>query len=275
MPEIRAVDAFAEALRKGREALARGENAVSQREARTALKLRPGDAQAQHLMGMAFFGEGQFSLAFEVFEKLSGRYATSVAIHVNAGLAALYGGRSEEALTHLQLAVGLDPHHGRAFAYLGLLHLDAGDLELARAALLEAGLLDLGREVQAGADREALCRRTRVAASAVPPGGKTVPPGGKTVSPGRKKGESLFAEVGSLPALGDAEDETNAAAGDAGHDVAAIELDADLPLSDSFDGSDGALPRSLSKDVPQREGAGDASSLAPRDRTPVDDRRGL
>ncbi len=179
--------AFAAALRLGSSELARGCTSEAQQQARVALKLRPGNPQAQHLMGRAFFRERQYGLAFEIFAKLSERHSESAALHVNAGLAALYSGEHvEEALTHLQLAIGLSPGHRRAFAHLGLLHLEAGDLELARAAFAEASLERLRGEVEAGVDREALAQRVREALAELPPV--------------EADDEAAFAEVGAIAA---------------------------------------------------------------------------
>lgn len=143
--------AFEEELRHAGELLAAGELGAAQLAAAQALGQRPANVLAQNLLGLVLFEQGRCDRALEIFDSLVRRNPDIVTLRLNAGHAALRAANLDRALEHFQRGVDLDPGHGRAFAYLALVHLQRREPHLAGAALEEAGLLDLAQAL-AGPD---------------------------------------------------------------------------------------------------------------------------
>jgi tetratricopeptide (TPR) repeat protein len=139
--------AFEEELRHAGELLAAGQLAEAQLAAAQALAQRPANVLAQNLLGLVLFEQGRCDRALEIFDSLVRRNPDIVTLRLNAGHAALCAAHHDRALEHFQRAVDLDPGHGRAFAYLALVHLQRREPHLAGAALEEAGLRDLADEL--------------------------------------------------------------------------------------------------------------------------------
>lgn len=142
-----ATKAFDEAMQQANTLLNRGDAEEALTQVRSALKIQPGDPHAQNLMGLTYFLQGEFELAANIFSALCSRVPNDPTLQVNAGLSYFHISQLEKAQEHLQRAIGLNHQHKRAYAYLGLLHIDQDDLELARAAFLEAGLSDFAETI--------------------------------------------------------------------------------------------------------------------------------
>ncbi len=109
------------------------------REFRRVLELRPTDAPARCYLGMVHLRQGKFAEAVADYEDVASSRLAKPAILHNYALALEQMGRTTEAREALDEAVrrggGLDP---RVMMGLGVLHLRAGNVQEADAALMTA-----------------------------------------------------------------------------------------------------------------------------------------
>jgi tetratricopeptide (TPR) repeat protein len=151
---------YDQSVRRSADALRSGDTEEALAFARFALRAKPGDPIAQHLMGLAFFDSGEYDLSYEIFDALSHRRPEEVPIRVNAALAAMLNGRDVEANSHLQHVLAL-VEHSPAFVLLAWIHLRGDDLPMAVAALQQAGLEDLAERAGASEAMENLVADVR------------------------------------------------------------------------------------------------------------------
>jgi uncharacterized protein (AIM24 family) len=113
-----------------------------------ALEVRPGEAKALALLGLAYFRGGQVGEARPIYEELVTRAPSDASYRLNLGLVHLKLGDAEAAIRELEKSRDLDPSQGRAVSYLGLAYARAGKFADAYGAFLAAGQNDLAREVE-------------------------------------------------------------------------------------------------------------------------------
>jgi len=92
------------------------------------------------------FGNQQFGLAAELYERLLLADPANADTYNNLGLTLHYLGRSAEALSVLNEGVSVDPGYQRIWLTLGFVNIQSGNLDQARSALTRA--------VQLGADTD-------------------------------------------------------------------------------------------------------------------------
>jgi tetratricopeptide (TPR) repeat protein/uncharacterized protein (AIM24 family) len=113
-----------------------------------ALEVRPGEAKALALLGLAYFRGGQVADARPIYEELVARAPGDASYRLNLGLVHLKLGDANAAIGELEKSRDLDPSQGRAVSYLGLAYARAGNFVDAYGAFLAAGQNDLAREVE-------------------------------------------------------------------------------------------------------------------------------
>ncbi len=126
-------------LYRGSELLQENRVIEARDELEFALTLQPHDPRAEDLLGAVYFRLGLYPRAIEIYQDLAARFAKDASIKVNLALCHLKSGQPGPAEAALRDAVELDPHHKRAWGYLGLTLQRLGDLEQAHEALERGG----------------------------------------------------------------------------------------------------------------------------------------
>ncbi len=113
-----------------------------------ALAASPGDARILAMLGLAYFRGGLFAEARPVYEELVALAPGDASHHLNLGLVYLKVGDADGAIRELEASRNADPSQSRAASYLGLAYARGGRYVEAYQAFLQAGQLDLAREVE-------------------------------------------------------------------------------------------------------------------------------
>jgi len=117
-------------------------------ELEQALKLQPQDAKSQDLLAGVYFRLGVYPQAIEIWKGLAEVYGDDATLRVNLGLALFKTGQADEALAEIHEALKIQPDHGRAWGYLGLIRWRLGQLEAARDAFLRGGQAAMARRME-------------------------------------------------------------------------------------------------------------------------------
>jgi len=117
-------------------------------ELEQALKLQPQDAKSQDLLAGVYFRLGVYPQAIEIWRGLTEVYGDDATLRVNLGLALFKTGQADEALAQIHEALKIQPDHGRAWGYLGLIRWRLGQLEEARDAFLRGGQATMARRME-------------------------------------------------------------------------------------------------------------------------------
>jgi tetratricopeptide (TPR) repeat protein len=234
------------------------------------LELRPNHPLAQNLLGLGMLARSKAGRARDLFEALIRRNPDVVPLRINAGVAALDSGELDAAVEHFHRAVDLAPTHSRGFGYLALAHLRRKEVNLARAALREAGLEALADQLD-GARPEGLTHVADELRASV----ATLPAPGPTPLP-----HEGFTEAGALPEQpGDATeivaelpdwppaDRPAPASPQAEADAPAAEPPAALPADEDLDRAFDALEGGPTDET--EIGPADATEIGPTDATEI------
>lgn len=135
-------------LSRGSEFLIANQVVEAKEELEKALSYRPLDARSQDLLASVYFRLGVYPRAIEIWQNLVTTHGDDVALRVNLGLALLKTAQPELALTQLARAVARDPHHERAWRYVGLAEWRVGNLDRAREAFLRGGQASMARRME-------------------------------------------------------------------------------------------------------------------------------
>ncbi len=130
---------FLNHLQQGSTLLSRGELDAARAALECAAELRPDDPQVLGLLGQTCYKQGRFDEAVAAYARLVTETPHEVSPRVNLGLASLKAKAWRDAVRHLRAAVELSPGHGRAMSYLGLAHLELGEVEEAREWFARSG----------------------------------------------------------------------------------------------------------------------------------------
>lgn len=141
-------DPFDHHMVSGSELLRQGRVQQAVASFTAALEVRPGEAKALALLGLAYFRGGQVADARPIYEELVARAPGDASYRLNLGLVHLKLGDATAAIGELEKSRDLDPSQGRAVSYLGLAYARAGNFVDAYGAFLAAGQNDLAREVE-------------------------------------------------------------------------------------------------------------------------------
>ncbi len=134
-------------------------------ELEQALKLQPQDAKSQDLLAGVYFRLGVYPQAIEIWRGLTEVYGDDATLRVNLGLALFKTGQADEALEQIHEALKIQPDHGRAWGYLGLIRWRLGQLEAARDAFLRGGQATMARRMEEALGTEPLDRPSERGAS--------------------------------------------------------------------------------------------------------------
>ena len=146
--EVGVDDDFIFYLQKGSEYLRGGRSEDARVALERAYELRPDNARAQNLLGLAYFKLGLLEAAKAVYDRLVNEYPNEAPLCVNLGLVLLRQGRLHEARGVLERALDLSPDHVRAHCYLGLVLYRIGDFHLAREHFIKGEAPDFARKVE-------------------------------------------------------------------------------------------------------------------------------
>ncbi len=117
-------------------------------ELEQALKLQPQDAKSQDLLAGVYFRLGMYPQAIDIWRGLTEAFGDDATLRVNLGLALFKTGQADEALQQVHEALKIQPDHGRAWGYLGLIRWRLGQLETARDAFLRGGQAAMARRME-------------------------------------------------------------------------------------------------------------------------------
>jgi len=146
-PAGSAFDRYEQHLIAGGELLRQSRLDDAQRELLAALDDNPEGHKALALLGLAYFRGGKFAEALPVYRRLVGLTPTDASHQLNLGLVLLKLGDAGGAASALEKSRDLDPSQGRAVSYLGLAYARGGRFPEAYQAFLQAGQIDLAREI--------------------------------------------------------------------------------------------------------------------------------
>ena len=132
-PDSLARDAFA--------LLQRNQHQAAEACARQALALRPGHLHALNAFGIALNGQARYAEAARIFMELTRRAPTERSHWTNLGTALRAAGELDQALSAYTRAAQLGEASANFSYNVGLLHIDRGDYESARAVLARAAQL--------------------------------------------------------------------------------------------------------------------------------------
>ncbi|MEM7517090.1 MAG: tetratricopeptide repeat protein, partial [Planctomycetota bacterium] len=117
-------------------------------ELERALALQPQDAKSQDLLAGVYYRLGVYPRAIELWAGLVEAMPKEPALRVNLALVLIKTGQGERAREHLRVALDLQPDHGRAWGYLGLIHFREGRLREAQEAFMRGGQEAMVRRVE-------------------------------------------------------------------------------------------------------------------------------
>lgn len=135
-------------LYRGSDLLIQNRVGEAKDELERALAYQPQDAKSQDLLAGVYFRLGVYPRAIEIWERLVAAYPRDVTLRVNLALALFKTGQGDEALTHLNAALRIQPDHERAWGYLGLINWRHGRFEAAREAFLRGGQATMARRME-------------------------------------------------------------------------------------------------------------------------------
>lgn len=135
-------------LYRGSEMLLQDRVVEAKSELERALELSPQDAKSQDLLAGVYFRLGVYPRAIEIWLRLVRHHASDAALRVNLALALLKTGQPADAIEHLHVALQIQPDHGRAWGYLGLVHWRLGRFQEARDAFLRGGQVAMARRME-------------------------------------------------------------------------------------------------------------------------------
>ncbi|GAB4510649.1 MAG: hypothetical protein Tsb0020_28000 [Haliangiales bacterium] len=158
--------AFESQLVSGGELLRQNRTADARAAFERALEVRPDDVKALALLGLACFRMGDFEGALPIYQRLVAVDRNDASYWLNLGLVHLKLGDAGAAITELERSRELDPSQSRAVSYLGLAYARTGSYAQAYQAFLQAGDLELAREME-----QYLSERERERIQATLPGG--------------------------------------------------------------------------------------------------------
>ena len=144
----RSSDDFLYHLYRGSNMLLQDQVHEAKAELEQALKLQPQDAKSQDLLAGVYFRLGVYPQAIEIWRGLTDVYRDDATLRVNLGLALFKTGQADEALAQIHEALRIQPDHGRAWGYLGLIRWRLGQLEEARDAFLRGGQATMARRME-------------------------------------------------------------------------------------------------------------------------------
>lgn len=108
-------------------------------ELEQALKFQPSDPKGQDLLGIVYFRLGLYPRAIAIYEQLVQSHPDAIEPRVNLALSYLKTGQAQAARFELERVVEQNPHHARAWGYLGLAFQRLGDYERASHAFAAGG----------------------------------------------------------------------------------------------------------------------------------------
>jgi uncharacterized protein (AIM24 family) len=159
-PGDAAAEDFLFHLHRGAELLQDNRVHAAKAELEQALGLQPSDPKGQDLLGIVYFRLGLYPRAISIYERLIQDHPDAIEPRINLALCYLKTGQPAPARVELEKALEQNPHHTRAWGYLGLAYQRLGDVDRASRAFLAGG-------------HEAMARRLmdlhRPAAPAAPP----------------------------------------------------------------------------------------------------------
>jgi uncharacterized protein (AIM24 family) len=132
----------------GGELLRQNRNAEARQAFAAALELVPDDGKALALLGLACFRMGDFAGALPIYQKLVEINGNDASYWLNLGLVHLKLNDAASAVAELERSRDLDPSQGRAVSYLGLAYARCGQYASAYQAFLQAGDVELAREME-------------------------------------------------------------------------------------------------------------------------------
>ncbi len=135
-------------LYRGSDMLMQNRVGEAKDELERALAYQPQDAKSQDLLAGVYFRLGVYPRAIEIWERLVAAYPKDVTLRVNLALALFKTGQGDEALTHVNAALRIQPDHERAWGYLGLINWRRGRFEAARDAFLRGGQATMARRME-------------------------------------------------------------------------------------------------------------------------------
>ncbi len=187
--------AFESQLVSGGELLRQNRTADARAAFERALEVRPDDVKALALLGLACFRMGDFEGALPIYQRLVAVDRNDASYWLNLGLVHLKLGDASAAITELERSRELDPSQSRAVSYLGLAYARTGSYAQAYQAFLQAGDLELAREME-----QYLSERERERIQATLPGGAGFNEGESRRSQSQLFGVPLGDSASDLPA---------------------------------------------------------------------------
>ncbi|NUP12150.1 MAG: tetratricopeptide repeat protein [Polyangiaceae bacterium] len=111
----------------------------AKQELENALALQPRDAKGQDLLAIVYFRLGLYPRAIAIYTELIQAFPDATTPRINLALCYLKTGQPSSARAELEHVIQRDPHHSRAWGYLGLAFQRLGDAERAVAAFQAGG----------------------------------------------------------------------------------------------------------------------------------------
>ncbi|HYK19899.1 MAG TPA: tetratricopeptide repeat protein, partial [Pyrinomonadaceae bacterium] len=100
-----------------------GEFEKATRELQQAVRLTPGDYDAEYTLGLCFLKRSDVTSARQLYEQMAERLGNRAALRVLIGRAYRETGFLPESIEEFKKAIALDPHFPRVHYYLGLTYL--------------------------------------------------------------------------------------------------------------------------------------------------------
>ncbi len=139
---------FLQHLAKGGELLSSGKTSEAKDVLEKAYKLQPKNQKAQNLLGLAYFKQGTFERAAEIYEALVRDNPVDPTLRVNLGLVYLKTNALQRATREFETAVDLAPDHKKAHNYLGLAYAQGGEYARAKDSFVAAGSLTMAERME-------------------------------------------------------------------------------------------------------------------------------
>jgi len=118
-------------LYRGSELLQDNRVLEAKSELEHALTLQPRDPKGQDLLAVVYFRIGLYPHAIQIYEELLRENPRDHSLRLNVALCYLKTGQAQAAREQLETVVQNNPHHRRAWGYLGLAFERLGDLDKA------------------------------------------------------------------------------------------------------------------------------------------------
>lgn len=136
-------------LYRGSELLQDNRVHEAKEELEQALHLQPRDAKGQDLLAVVYFRLGLYPRAIHIYEQLRKKNTSDTALLLNLALCYLKTGQPQLARRDLEQLLDLNPHHARAWGYLGLACERLGDLVNAERAFEHGGHHQMAKRIAA------------------------------------------------------------------------------------------------------------------------------